>query len=203
MGTFFISFIILIPLSYVTGSINSSIILSKIYKLPDPRDYGSKNPGATNILRSGNKFLALTILSFDILKGFLPVFIAYYFIEDKLYIQIIGLVAVVGHIFPIFYNFKGGKGVATALGAILGFDSILGLICLLTWLITAFLFRYSALSAIVSFTFLPVYTWLSYENLAITSIYLFLTIVVIYKHKKNIENLLNNKETKIGSKYKQ
>lgn len=203
MGTFFISFIILIPLSYVIGSINSSIIFSKIYKLPDPRDYGSKNPGATNILRSGNKFLALTILSFDILKGFLPVFIAYYFIEDKLYIQIIGLVAVVGHIFPIFYNFKGGKGVATALGAILGFDSILGLICLLTWLITAFLFRYSALSAIVSFTFLPVYTWLSYENLAITSIYLFLTIVVIYKHKKNIENLLNNKETKIGSKYKQ
>ena len=203
MGTFFISFIILIPLSYVIGSINSSIIFSKIYKLPDPRDYGSKNPGATNILRSGNKFLALTILSFDILKGFLPVFIAYYFIEDKLYIQIIGLVAVVGHIFPIFYNFKGGKGVATALGAILGFDSILGLICLLTWLITAFLFRYSALSAIVSFTFLPVYTWLSYENLAITSIYLFLTIVVIYKHKKNIKNLLNNKETKIGSKYKQ
>ena len=203
MGTFFISFIILIPLSYVIGSINSSIIFSKIYKLPDPRDYGSKNPGATNILRSGNKFLALTILSFDILKGFLPVFIAYYFIEDKLYIQIIGLVAVVGHIFPIFYNFKGGKGVATALGAILGFDSILGLICLLTWLITAFLFRYSALSAIVSFTFLPVYTWLSYENLAITSIYLFLAIVVIYKHKKNIENLLNNKETKIGNKYKQ
>jgi glycerol-3-phosphate acyltransferase PlsY len=203
LGTFFISFIILIPLSYVIGSINSSIIFSKIYKLPDPRDYGSKNPGATNILRSGNKFLALTILSFDILKGFLPVFIAYYFIEDKLYLQIIGLVAVVGHIFPIFYNFKGGKGVATALGAILGFDSILGLICLLTWLITAFLFRYSALSAIVSFTFLPVYTWLSYENLAITSIYLFLTIVVIYKHKKNIENLLNNKETKIGSKYKQ
>jgi glycerol-3-phosphate acyltransferase PlsY len=203
LGTFFISFIILIPLSYVIGSINSSIIFSKIYKLPDPRDYGSKNPGATNILRSGNKFLALTILSFDILKGFLPVFIAYYFIEDKLYIQIIGLVAVVGHIFPIFYNFKGGKGVATALGAILGFDSILGLICLLTWLITAFLFRYSALSAIVSFTFLPIYTWLSYENLAITSIYLFLTIVVIYKHKKNIENLLNNKETKIGSKYKQ
>ena len=203
MGTFFISFIILIPLSYVIGSINSSIIFSKIYKLPDPRDYGSKNPGATNILRSGNKFLALTILSFDILKGFLPVFIAYYFIEDKLYLQIIGLLAVVGHIFPIFYNFKGGKGVATALGAILGFDLILGLICLLTWLITAFLFRYSALSAIVSFTFLPVYTWLSYENLAITSIYLFLTIVVIYKHKKNIENLLNNKETKIGSKYKQ
>ena len=203
MGTFFISFIILIPLSYIIGSINSSIIFSKIYKLPDPRDYGSKNPGATNILRSGNKFLAFTILTFDIFKGFLPVFLAYYFIEDKLYVQIIGLVAVIGHILPIFYNFKGGKGVATALGSILGFDLILGVICLLTWLITAFLFRYSALSAIVSFIFLPVYTWLSYENLATTSIYLFFAIVVIYKHKKNIENLLNNKETKIGNKHKQ
>ena len=203
MDTFFISFIILIPLSYIIGSINSSIIFSKIYKLPDPRNYGSKNPGATNILRSGNKFLALTILTFDILKGFLPVFIAYYFIEDRLYVQTIGVMAVVGHIFPIFYSFKGGKGVATALGSILGFDPILGAICLLTWLMTAFLFRYSALSAIVSFTFLPVYTWLSHDNLAITSIYLFLAIVVIYKHKKNIENLLNNKETKIGSKHKQ
>ena len=203
MGTFFISFIIIIPLSYIFGSINSSIILSKIYKLPDPRDYGSKNPGATNILRSGNKFLALTILTFDILKGFLPVFLAYYFIDAKLYVQIIGFVTVIGHIFPIFYNFKGGKGVATALGSILAFDPILGIICFLTWLITAFLFRYSALSAIVSFTFLPIYTWLSYENLAITSIYLFLAIVVIYKHKKNIDNLLNNKETKIGKKYKQ
>ena len=118
--------------------------------------------------------------------------------------QIIGLVAVIGHIFPVFYNFKGGKGVATALGSIVGIRSnIRCMICLLTWLITAFLFRYSALSAIVSFTFLPLYTWLSYENLAITSIYLFLAIVVIYKHKKNIENLLNNKETKIGSKNKQ
>ena len=203
MGTFFISFIIFIPLSYIFGSINSSIILSKIYKLPDPRDYGSKNPGATNILRSGNKFLALTILTFDILKGFLPVFLAYYFIEDKLYVQIIGFITVVGDIFPVFYNFKGGKGVATALGSILAFDPILGIVCLLTWLITAFLFRYSALSAIVSFIFLPVYTWLSYENLATTSIYLFLAIVVIYKHKKNIENLLNNKETKIGNKHKQ
>ncbi len=203
MNSLSIFFIFLLIASYIIGSINSSIIFSKIYKLPDPRGYGSKNPGATNILRSGNKFLAITILTFDILKGFLPVFIAYYFIEDKLYVQIIGFFAVVGHIYPVFYNFKGGKGVATALGSILGFDPILGLICLLTWLITVFLFRYSALSAIVSFTFLPVYTWLSYENLAITSIYLFLAIVVIYKHKKNIENLLNNKETKIGNKYKQ
>jgi len=189
--------------SYLTGSANSSIILSKLYKLPDPRGYGSKNPGATNILRSGNKVIALSVLIFDILKGCLPVLIAYYLLEDKLYAQITGIFAVIGHIFPIFYKFKGGKGVATALGAVLGFDFALGLICLLTWLITALLFRYSALSAIVSFTFLPVYTWLSYENLVITSIYLFLAIIVIYKHKTNIKNLLNNEETKIGSKHKQ
>ena len=203
MDIFFISFIATVIFSYLVGSTNSSIILSKLYKLPDPRGYGSKNPGATNILRSGNKVIALSVLVFDILKGCLPVLIAYYLLEDKLYAQITGVFAVIGHIFPIFYKFKGGKGVATALGSVLGFDFVLGLICLLTWLITAFLFRYSALSAIVSFTFLPVYTWLSYENLVITSIYLFLAIIVIYKHKTNINNLLNNEETKIGSKHKQ
>ena len=203
MDIFFISFTATVIFSYLLGSTNSSIILSKLYKLPDPRGYGSKNPGATNILRSGNKVIALSVLVFDILKGCLPVLIAYYLLEDRVYAQVIGVFAVIGHIFPIFYKLKGGKGVATALGAILGFDFVLGLICLLTWLITAFLFRYSALSAIVSFTFLPVYTWLSYENLVITSIYLFLAIIVIYKHKTNINNLLNNEETKIGSKHKQ
>lgn len=200
MNTIFITLILLFPICYIIGSINSSIILSKIYKLPDPRDYGSKNPGATNILRSGNKILAFTILLLDILKGLLPVLISYYILEDKLYAQIAGVIAVLGHIYPIFYKFKGGKGVATAFGAILGFDIILGLICMITWLITAFLFRYSALSAIVSFTFLPIYTWLSYEILLITLVYLILTVVVIYKHKTNIHNLLNNKETKIGNK---
>jgi glycerol-3-phosphate acyltransferase PlsY len=203
LDIFFISFIATVIFSYLVGSTNSSIILSKLYKLPDPRGYGSKNPGATNILRSGNKVIALSVLVFDILKGCLPVLIAYYLLEDRVYAQVIGVFAVIGHIFPIFYKLKGGKGVATALGAILGFDFVLGLICLLTWLITAFLFRYSALSAIVSFTFLPVYTWLSYENLVITSIYLFLAIIVIYKHKTNINNLLNNEETKIGGKHKQ
>ena len=171
--------------------------------MQDPRSYGSNNPGATNILRSGNKILAFTILIIDILKGFLPVFIAYYFFENIIIIQIIGVIAVIGHIFPIFYSFKGGKGVATALGAVLGFDLVLGVICLLTWLITAFLFRYSALSAIVTLTFLPIYTWLSYENLVLTCIYLILSIVVIYKHKTNIKNLINNEETKIGSKNRQ
>ena len=200
MNTIFITLILIFPICYIIGSINSSIILSKIYKLPDPRDYGSKNPGATNILRSGNKILAFTILLLDILKGLLPVLISYYILEDKLYAQIAGVIAVLGHIYPIFYKFNGGKGVATAFGAILGFDIILGLICMITWLITAFLFRYSALSAIVSFTFLPIYTWLSYEILLITLVYLILTVVVIYKHKTNIHNLLNNKETKIGNK---
>ena len=166
--------------------------------MQDPRSYGSNNPGATNILRSGNKILAFTILIIDILKGFLPVFIAYYFFENKIIIQIIGIIAVIGHIFPIFYNFKGGKGVATALGAVLGFDLILGIICLLTWLITAFLFRYSALSAIVTFNFLPIYTWLSYQDLTLTCIYFAIAFVVIYKHKTNIKNLFKGTETKIG-----
>lgn len=202
MDNIFISFTLLAIFSYTVGSINSSIIFSKIFKMQDPRSYGSKNPGATNILRTGNKILAASILIIDILKGLFPTLLAYYTLENILYIQIIGIIAVIGHIFPVFYNFKGGKGVATALGVILGFDIVLGFICLFTWLITAFLFRYSALSAIVSFTFLPIYTWFGYESIVITSVYLVLSIIVIYKHKTNIKNLLNNEETKIGKNNK-
>ena len=200
MSIFYTGLFPLILLAYFFGSLNSSIIFSKILKLEDPREYGSKNPGATNILRSGNKTLALTTLIFDMFKGFLPVFVAFFFIEDQIYIQIIGLCSILGHIFPIYYKFKGGKGVATSFGVILAFDIILGFICLLTWLITAFLFRYSALSAIVSFALFPIYTWFSYEKIIATSLFLILAIIVIYMHKTNIKNLLNNKETKIGSK---
>ena len=200
MSIFYTSLFPLILLAYFFGSLNSSIIFSKILKLEDPREYGSKNPGATNILRSGNKTLALATLIFDMFKGFLPVFVAFFFIEDQIYIQIIGLCSILGHIFPIYYKFKGGKGVATSFGVILAFDIILGFICLLTWLITAFLFRYSALSAIVSLALLPIYTWFSYEKIIATSLFLILAIIVIYMHKTNIKNLLNNKETKIGSK---
>lgn len=200
MSIFYTGLFPLVLLAYFFGSLNSSIIFSKILKLKDPREYGSKNPGATNILRSGNKTLALTTLVFDMFKGFLPVFLAFFFTENEIYIQIIGLCSILGHIFPVYYKFKGGKGVATSFGVILAFDIILGFICLLTWLITAFLFRYSALSAIVSFAFLPIYTWFSYEKIITTSLYLILAIIVIYMHKTNIKNLLNNKETKIGSK---
>jgi len=200
LSIFYTGLFPLILLAYFFGSLNSSIIFSKILKLEDPREYGSKNPGATNILRSGNKTLALATLIFDMFKGFLPVFVAFFFIEDQIYIQIIGLCSILGHIFPIYYKFKGGKGVATSFGVILAFDIILGFICLLTWLITAFLFRYSALSAIVSFALLPIYTWFSYEKIIATSLFLILAIIVIYMHKTNIKNLLNNKETKIGSK---
>ena len=200
LSIFYTGLFPLILLAYFFGSLNISIIFSKILKLEDPREYGSKNPGATNILRSGNKTLALATLIFDMFKGFLPVFVAFFFIEDQIYIQIIGLCSILGHIFPIYYKFKGGKGVATSFGVILAFDIILGFICLLTWLITAFLFRYSALSAIVSFALLPIYTWFSYEKIIATSLFLILAIIVIYMHKTNIKNLLNNKETKIGSK---
>ena len=196
----FFSFLMLSILSYIFGSINSSILLSKFFKLPDPRGYGSRNPGATNILRSGSKIIAFITLMLDILKGFITTAVAIYWFEDMIYAQIIGCITVFGHIYPLFYKFKGGKGVATALGTVLGFNLFLGLICLITWLMTALLFRYSALSAIVTFTFLPLYTWFSFESWTITSIYLALTLVVIYKHKNNIKNLLNNEETKIGEK---
>ena len=196
----FFSFLILSILSYIFGSINNSILLSKFFKLPDPREYGSRNPGATNILRSGSKIIAFITLVLDMLKGFITTAVAIYWLKDIIYAQIIGCITVFGHIYPLFYKFKGGKGVATALGAILGFNLFLGLICLITWLMTALLFKYSALSAIVTFIFLPIYTWFSFESWTITSIYLALTILIIYKHKNNIKNLLNNEETKIGEK---
>ncbi len=107
MDNIFISFTLLAIFSYTVGSLNSSIIFSKIFKMQDPRSYGSKNPGATNILRTGNKILAASILIIDILKGLFPTLLAYYFLENILYIQIIGIIAVIGHIFPVFYNFKG------------------------------------------------------------------------------------------------
>ena len=182
-----------IALSYLIGSLNFAYIVAK-YKKLDISSSGSGNPGTSNVMRTIGKKYAAIVLIGDVLKGFLPI---YLFDENLL---LCGFAAVIGHIFPIFYKFKGGKGVATSFGVILAFDIILGFICLLTWLITAFLFRYSALSAIVSFALLPIYTWFSYEKIITTSLFLILAIIVIYMHKTNIKNLLNNKETKIGSK---
>tara|TARA_Y100000590_G_scaffold424780_1_gene532076 strand:+ start:59 stop:667 length:609 start_codon:yes stop_codon:yes gene_type:complete len=195
-----IIYTILLTVSYLLGAINSSILLSRLKNLPDPREYGSKNPGATNILRSGEKLLAAQTLFIDILKGLIPTLFARFLGFDDLLILIVGCMSILGHVFPIYFRFAGGKGVATSFGVILGFDILLSIICLITWLSIAFLFRYSALSAIVTFVFLPLYIWLSYGSSYITIVTVLITCIVLWRHKENIHNLINQKEIKIGER---
>ncbi|MEC7885320.1 MAG: glycerol-3-phosphate 1-O-acyltransferase PlsY [Pseudomonadota bacterium] len=195
-----IIYTILLTVSYLLGAINSSILLSRLKNLPDPREYGSKNPGATNILRSGEKLLAAQTLFIDILKGLIPTVLARFLGFDDLLTLIVGSMSILGHVFPIYFRFAGGKGVATSFGVILGFDILLGIICLITWLSIAFLFRYSALSAIVTFVFLPLYIWLSYSSSYITFVTVLITLIVLWRHKGNIHNLINQKEIKIGER---
>ncbi|WP_353647176.1 glycerol-3-phosphate 1-O-acyltransferase PlsY [Colwellia sp. UCD-KL20] len=188
----------IIVLAYLAGSISSAILICKIQHLPDPRDVGSHNPGATNVLRSTNKLTAAFVLSFDVIKGAIPVWGAYFLGIEPLYIGFIGVAACLGHMFPIFFGFKGGKAVATAFGVLLPLGFTLGALLISTWLIVAKLTRYSSLAAIVTVSLAPLYTWM------IKPIYVFpvlmLSALVIIRHKDNIQRLLKGTENKISVK---
>lgn len=192
--------------AYLVGSISFALVFSKIFGLADPRTYGSGNPGATNVLRSGNKFAALLTLLGDAAKGWFAVWVAFHVGPDfqlgETGIALVCVAVFLGHLFPVFARFKGGKGVATALGVLLGISPWLGLLVLVTWLCVAVLTRYSSLSALVSAILAPIYYGLLYGFnlyfLAIVSMSAFL----ISRHWKNIGNLLSGKESKIGSKKK-
>ncbi len=180
--------------SYLSGSIPSGLILTKLFLNKDIRDVGSKNIGATNVLRTGNKFIAILTLILDIIKGVLPVIITSFYFIDLIYLS--GLMAFLGHIFPIWLKFKGGKGVATYLGIILALSLKLGFIFCLSWIVIALLTRYSSLSSIVS-TFLIFLISFLEVNFELNS-YLFITFVIIlYTHKQNIIRLKNKTEDKI------
>ena len=180
--------------SYLSGSIPSGLILTKLFLNKDIRDVGSKNIGATNVLRTGNKFIAILTLILDIIKGVLPVIITSFYFIDLIYLS--GLMAFLGHIFPIWLKFKGGKGVATYLGIILALSLKLGFIFCLSWIVIALLTRYSSLSSIVS-TFLIFLISFFEVNFELNS-YLFITFVIIlYTHKQNIIRLKNKTEDKI------
>ncbi len=191
-------FYIFLIIGYLVGSINSAIIVSKLMKLPDPRQQGSKNPGATNVLRlSHSKLPAILVLVGDGLKGFLPVVVARLIGLDGLAAVLIGLAAVIGHMYPVFFKFQGGKGVATSLGVILGLSLLLGILCLIIWAAVAAIWRYSSLASLVAVAAAPVL------NLFIGSQTYFLglsilAIVVIVKHWPNIERLLDGNESKIN-----
>lgn len=194
-------FSILSVLAYLLGSVSSAIIVCKLFNLPDPRSTGSKNPGATNVLRIGGKSKAAIVLLGDLLKGLIPVLIAKYFLLSPVYAGLIGFFAVIGHVYPIFYQWKGGKGVATALGVYFAFSPWLGLLCVISWYIMFKLFRYSSLSSIVAVCLAPIYTELLFPGTFGWFPIFLLGLLVIYQHRANIGRLCRGIEPKFEKKF--
>jgi acyl phosphate:glycerol-3-phosphate acyltransferase len=188
--------------AYLLGSVPFAMISSKLFGLADPRTYGSGNPGATNVLRSGNKKAALFTLIGDALKGWIAVFAAQYYGLDDSLVGLVALAVFFGHLYPIFLKFKGGKGVATAAGVLLALDPALGLAVLGTWLLVAFVSRYSSLAAVLAAALAPVYSVLIYGANHPTVIVSVIGMALIGKHWQNLQRLLAGQEAKIGSKKK-
>ena len=190
--------------AYLLGSISFAVVMSRVFGLSDPRTYGSKNPGATNVLRSGNKKAAIATLIGDGAKGWLAVFLVVQFGYDfgvgSGGVALVALAVFLGHLWPVFFRFVGGKGVATALGVLLGLNPWLGLATLATWLIVAYATRYSSLAALVSAVFAPFYYGLLFGFDAILLAVLAMSALLLYRHSANIANLIAGKESRIGSK---
>lgn len=192
--------------AYLIGSISFAVLVSKLFRLADPRSYGSKNPGATNVLRSGNKKAAILTLFGDGAKGFVAVWLAKHFgpgygVQDG-GIALVAIAVFLGHLWPVFFRFVGGKGVATALGVLLALNGWLGLATLITWAVIAYAFRYSSLAALIAAIFAPFYYGLLFGPDLILLAVLAMSCLLIYRHGKNIGNLLAGKESRIGSKKK-
>jgi len=197
--------------AYLLGSLPFAVIVSRVMGLSDPRTYGSKNPGATNVLRSGSKAAAAVTLLFDALKGWLPVVLVRWFgapygLEEGT-MALVGLAAFLGHLWPVFFRFEGGKGVATALGVLLGISGWLGLATLLTWVIIAFFFRYSSLASLVAAVFAPFFYVLGggvawYTDARVGVAIAVMSGLLAWRHKENIQRLLQGKESRLGSKKK-
>lgn len=196
--------LVFIVLAYLIGSMPFAVIVSRTMGLADPRSYGSGNPGATNVLRSGNKKAAVLTLIGDAFKGWFAVFLAERF-ADAWGVGDFGLAAValavfVGHLYPIFLRFAGGKGVATAAGVLLAIDPILGLAVIATWLIIAIFFRYSSLAALVAAVFAPLYYVFMFGLGPYAPTVIVMAILLIYRHRANIGKLMAGKESRIGQK---
>ncbi|MGZ8249718.1 MAG: glycerol-3-phosphate 1-O-acyltransferase PlsY [Methylomagnum sp.] len=191
---------LLVPVAYLFGSLSSAVIVSRLFGLPDPREEGSKNPGATNVLRLGGKKAAALTLAGDALKGLIPLLLAKALGAEPLIVAVVGLAAFVGHLFPVFFGFKGGKGVATAFGVLSGFSGWVGLAVLATWVAVAFISRISSLSALVAATLAPVYVWFLLRSDALAGAALVMAVLLIVRHRTNIERLLKGEESRIGQK---
>ncbi len=197
--------------AYLIGSLSFAVVVSRFMGLADPRTYGSKNPGATNVLRSGNKAAAIVTLLLDALKGWLPVVLVQVYGErfglGAGTVALTGFAAFLGHLFPVFFRFQGGKGVATAAGVILAFNPWLGLASLATWVIIAVFFRYSSLASIVTAVFAPAYFLLgggvAWEAPGVMVLALAaMAVLLVWRHAENINRLIAGTESKLGSKKK-
>ena len=191
-----------ITLAYLIGSFSTAIVTCKIMGLEDPRSTGSNNPGATNVLRHGGKKAAIITLIGDMLKGLIPVLLAQQLGSDPIVIALVGLFALLGHLFPLYYGFKGGKGVATYYGVLLGFNWLSGLIALGIWLVLAALIKISSLSALVSIFSASFILWYFTTSVELTAALAVMSILVFWRHKKNIIRLLQGEEVKIGKSAK-
>jgi glycerol-3-phosphate acyltransferase PlsY len=202
----FLHYFWLIPLAYLLGSISFAVVVSKAMGLPDPYTHGSKNPGATNVLRTGNKLAAVLTLLGDAAKGWVAVTIARVVLGDpasEMNNMLLGLVAVavfLGHLYPIFHGFKGGKGVATAAGILFAISWVLGLATLGTWLIVAFFMRYSSLAALCAAAFAPLYFTFLFGVQPMSLAILIMSLLLIYRHRSNIRNLMNGTETRLAKR---
>ncbi|MBY0575896.1 MAG: glycerol-3-phosphate 1-O-acyltransferase PlsY [Gallionellaceae bacterium] len=190
--------IIFVIAAYLLGSISFAVVTSRLFALPDPRTYGSGNPGATNVLRSGKKAAAVLTLFGDAAKGWLAVFLALQFALPDVQIALIALAVFLGHLFPVFLRFRGGKGVATALGVLLALNVWLGLAALATWLLMALAFRLSSLAALAAAVGVPIYAMLLGLPREWVLASIVMSMLLVWRHKSNIRNLLAGKESKIG-----
>ena len=193
--------LVFVVCAYLMGSVSFAVLMSKAFGLADPRTYGSHNPGATNVLRSGKKAAAALTLLGDAAKGWLAVWLAQHFMPgNNSLVAAVALAVFLGHLFPVFLRFKGGKGVATSLGVLLALNVWLGLAALATWLLVALVFRMSSLAALLAAVGVPVYAMLlpmPHEYVLASAV---MSLLLICRHKSNIQNLLSGKESSIGKK---
>ncbi len=203
----FLNPVLAVVLAYLIGSLSFAVVVSRLMGLADPRSYGSNNPGATNVLRSGNKLAALLTLLLDAVKGWLPVYAVVHF--GAAYglgqgsVAMVALAAFLGHVWPVFFRFQGGKGVATAAGVLFGIEPLLGLATMCTWLIVAFFSRYSSLAALASAVFAPAYYFLGhrlvwYADDAVLLAAVAMSAMLIWRHQSNIGKLMRGEESRIG-----
>jgi glycerol-3-phosphate acyltransferase PlsY len=187
-------------LAYLLGSVSFAIVVSRLMRLPDPRSYGSKNPGATNVLRTGKKVAAVLTLAGDAGKGLLAVWIAWFYTIDPMVAALAGLAAFLGHLYPVFYRFRGGKGVATAAGVLFGLNLWLGAGTLVTFAVIAAFFRYVSLASIIAAAFAAFYCAWLFGVQPVTWIVAAMSLLIVWRHRENIKRLAAGTESKLGAK---